>query len=82
MRKKIFMKLKNISMIRQSLNKEDTKTAVNGLVTPHLDYGNALPYGINQKHINKLQIAQNSAARLIERLNKHDQISHVREELH
>jgi len=46
--------------------KEDTKTAVNALVTPHLDYENDLLYGISQKHIKKLQIAQNSAARLIE----------------
>ena len=80
--KKVFLNLKNISMIRKSLNKEDTKVAVNALVTPHLDYGNALLCGINQKYISKLQIAQNSAARLIERLKKHDHISHVRKELH
>ena len=56
--------------------------AVHALVTPHLIYANSLLYGINKSHIEKLQVAQNSAARLIQRLKKHDRISHVRKELH
>ena len=65
-------------MIRKSLNKKDTKTAVNALVTPHLDYGNALLFGINGKYLRKLRVAQNTAAQLIE---KHDQLTHIRKEL-
>jgi len=81
--KKVFLNVKNIGMIRKCLNREDAKTAVHALVTPHLDYGNALLYGINQKHLRKLQVAQNSAARLIEKLQqKHDSITHVRKKLH
>ena len=80
--KKAFYNIKNISHIRKSLSKKDTKTAVHALVTPHLDYGNALLYGVNKKFLDKLQIAQNSAARLVERLRKYDRISHVRKELH
>jgi hypothetical protein len=80
--KKAYCNIKNIAHIRKSLSKEDTKTAVHALVTPHLDYGNALLYGINKKALEKLQVAQNSAARLIERLRKYDRVSHVRIELH
>jgi hypothetical protein len=60
--RKVFINLKNIAQIRNSLSREDTKTAVHALVTPHLDYGNALLHGINKKHMDKLQVAQNSAA--------------------
>ena len=80
--KKAFFNIKNIAHVRKSLNKEDTKTAIHALVTPHLDYGNALLYGTNKKLVDKLQVAQNSAARLIERLRKYDRISHVRKDLH
>ena len=80
--KKAFYNIKNVAHIRKSLSKNDTKTAIHALVTPHLDYGNALLYCTNKKLLDKLQIAQNSAARLIERLKKHGRISHVREQLH
>ena len=80
--KKAFYNIKNVAHIRKSLSKNDTKTAIHALVTPHLDYGNALLFGVNKKLLDKLQIVQNSAARLIERLKKHDRISHVREQLH
>jgi hypothetical protein len=80
--KKAYYNIKNIAHIRKSLSKEDTKTAVHALVTPHLDYGNALLYGVKKKSLDKLQVAQNSAARLIDRLRKYDRVSHVRKELH
>jgi hypothetical protein len=80
--KKAFYNIRNIAHIRKSLKREDAKTIVHALVTPHLDYGNALLSGANKKILNKLQVAQNAAARLIERLRKHDPVSHVRKELH
>jgi hypothetical protein len=43
---------------------------------------NALLYGANNKYLNKLQMAQNAAARLIERLKKHDHITDTRKQLH
>ena len=60
--KKAFYNIRNIAHIRKSLSKNDMKTAVHALVKPHLDYGNALLYGVNKKFIDKLQITQNSAA--------------------
>jgi len=80
--KSAYYNIKNISKIRNCLNKEDAKTAVNALVTPHLDYGNGLLMGIKKSLINKLQVAQNSAVRLIERVGKHEHISEYRKRLH
>jgi exonuclease III len=59
--KNTYFNIRNISKIRKYLNKEDAKTVVNALVTPHLDYGNGLLMGIKKNLIKKLQIAQNSA---------------------
>ena len=77
-----YFNIRNISLIRKSLNKEDTKTVVNALVTPHLDYGNGLLHGISNKYLNKLQVAQNSAVRLIEKMSKRDHVTDRRKELH
>ena len=78
----VYFNIRNISRIRNSMNYDDTKTVVNALVTPHLDYGNGLLFGISGRSINKLQVAQNSAVRLIERMKKHDHISEKRKNLH
>ena len=80
--KSAYFNIKNISHIRKNLSKDDTKTVVNSLVTPHLDYGNCLLYGVSEKYLNKLQVAQNMAVRLIEKLGKRDHVSLKRKELH
>ena len=78
----LYYNIRNLSLIRKSLTKEDTKSLVNALVTPHLDYGNALLYGISNKLISKLQVAQNSAVRLIEKVRKSEHITPHRKNLH
>ena len=80
--KNAYFNIRNISKLRNNLDKETVKTAVNALVTPHLDYGNALLYGINSYLLDKLQVAQNSAVRLIEKLKKYDHVSSSRQQLH
>ena len=52
------------------------------MINPHLDYGNGLLYGVNGNLLKKLQVAQNSAVRLIEKLKKHDRVSEYRKQLH
>ena len=51
-------------------------------MTPHLDYGNGLLYGTKSNLIAKLQVAQKSAVRLIEKLKKHDRVTESRKQLH
>lgn len=79
---KAYFNIKNIGKIRKLLSKDDTKAVVNALVTPHLDYGNGLLHGINKSLLSKLQVAQNSAVRLIEKLRKRDHITEYRKNLH
>ena len=65
---KSYFHIKNIASLRNSLNEECTKTLVNAFVTSTLDNCNSLLYKINNEQINKLQILQNSSARLIKGL--------------
>ena len=74
--------LKNIVSIRNSLKKKDTEKLVHAFISSTLDYGNALLYGTSHKHINKLQVLQNSAAKIIEKLKKHDHITETLIKLH
>ena len=77
-----YFNMRNLSKLRRSLDRDTIKTAVNSLVTPHLDYGNGLLYGIKSSLLKKMQVAQNSAVRLIEKLKKHDSVNEFRKRLH
>ena len=77
-----YLDIRNLSKRLQSLDRDTITTAVNSLVTPHLDYGNGLLYGVHSNLLKKLQVAQNSAVRLLEKLKKHDCVSEHRKQLH
>ncbi len=51
-------------------------------MTSRLDYWNALLGGCSTRLINKLQMVQNAAARVLTRTRKHDHISPVMSTLH
>ena len=74
--------LKNFASIRRALSKKDTETIIHAFVTSTLDNGNSLLYGISKKYLNKLQVLQNSAARVVENLRRHDHITETRKKLH
>ena len=72
-----YFQLHNIAKIRHCLTVNACKTIVHALVTSKLDYGNGVLFGINERLINKLQMTQNSAARLIMRQRSRDHITPV-----
>ena len=74
--------LRNIARIRHLLCKESTETLVHAFVFSKLDYCNALLYGLPKCVIKKLQLVQNSAARLITRSRKYDHTSPLLIQLH
>ena len=74
--------LRNISSIRNNLSKKDTEILIHAFVMSVLDNGNSLLYGITNKHLNKLQVLQNSAARVVEMKRKYDHITETRKQLH
>ncbi len=55
---------------------------VNAFMTSRLGYCNALLGGCSARLINKLQMVQNAAARVLTRTRKYDHISPVRSTLH
>ena len=71
-----------IARIRRYLSNDTCSCIIQGLVTSKLDYANCLLYGVNKVFLHRLQIVQNSAARVILKMRKYDHISRARQELH
>ena len=73
--KKCSLAMWNLSCI-QSINSyidiDSLKTTVQALCVLHLDYSNALFYGLPTKDINCLQLVQNSCAKLVLGKNRYD----------
>ncbi len=65
--KTAFFHLRNISKLRNMLSVSDAEKLVHAFMTSRLDYCNALLGGCPASSINKLQIVQNAAARVLTR---------------
>ncbi len=81
-KKSAFYQIRNLRTIRAYLSADIAKMAVNALVTSRLDYCNSLLFGITQRNIHDLQLAQNAAARLVTNTRKFDHITPVLKDLH
>jgi exonuclease III len=77
-----FYCVRNLAAIRKSLDLKTAKIAAAAFTTSSLDYCNALLHGLPKNQIHKIQLVQNSAARVVMSLNKHDHITQARKELH
>ena len=80
--KSTFYQIRNINQIRKVLDHDTAATLVHALITSRLDNGNALLYGITEQQLNRLQLAQNAAARMLTRTKKFDHITPVLHRLH
>ena len=67
--------LYTISKISQYLTKEQKQTIIHAYVTPRLDQNNSLLGGLPLTQMNKLQLVQNSAAKIIFGGKKHDHVT-------
>ncbi len=74
--KTAFFHLRNISKLRNMLSVSDAEKLVHAFMTSRLEYCNALLGGCPASSINKLQIVENAAARVLTRSRKYDIISY------
>ncbi len=77
-----FFHLKNMSKLRPMLSMSNAEMLIHAFLTSRLDYCNALLGGCSAHLINKLQMVQNAAARVLTRTRKFDHISLVISTLH
>ena len=77
-----YAQIRKIGHIRKYLTTNATKSLINSLVTSRLDYCNGFLYGLPKSTLNKLQIAQNTAARLITKTPRFDHITPILKEQH
>ncbi len=80
--KTAFFHLKNISKLRPMLSMSNAEILIHAFMTSRLDYCNALVGGCSARLINKLQMVQNAAARVLTRTRKYEHISPVLSTLH
>uniref|UniRef100_A0A8C2JFA8 Reverse transcriptase domain-containing protein n=1 Tax=Cyprinus carpio TaxID=7962 RepID=A0A8C2JFA8_CYPCA len=80
--KKAFFHLRNIAKLRNMLPVPDAEKLVHAFMTSRLDYCNALLGGCPASSINKLQVVQNAAARVLTRSRKYDHITPILQSLH
>ena len=80
--KSLLYQLSKIRSIRNYLSVDATKYLVTTLILSKIDYCNSLLAGVNNSILYKLQLIQNSAARLIVRMRKFDHITPLLMDLH
>jgi hypothetical protein len=82
LRRAIFLELRRISHIRPFLTVDATKRLMSAFVLSRMDYCNSLFVGLPNTLLDKLQRAQNNAARIVLRKRKVDHAKPLLRELH
>ena len=77
-----FHLITNISKIRTYLDRESTEAIIHAFVTTNLDYGNAILYRLPKVLLNRLQLVQNRAARIVTFTKQHEYITPSLTDLH
>ncbi len=80
--KTAFFHVKNISKLRPMLSMSNAEMLIHAFMTSRLDYCNSSLGGCSAHLINKLQMVQNAATRVLTRTSKYDHISPVLSTLH
>ncbi len=70
-----FFHLKNISKLRPMLSTSNADMLIHAFMTSRLDYCNILLGGCSAHLINKLQMGQNAAARVLTRIRKYESVN-------
>ena len=74
--------IRNLGRIRKYLTPETTEQLVHSFITSRLDIGNSILFGLTKDQIQRLQLIQNTAARLVTRTKLSAHITPVLSDLH
>ena len=77
-----YLHLRHLGQVRNFLTQDALAILINALVTSKLDTLNALLHGLPDYLIDKLQLVQNQAARLLLRKKKYDSVTPLLKSLH
>ncbi len=77
-----FFQLRLISKIKPFLSRKVLEKFIHVFIFSRLDYCNSLYYGVHDKSLDRLQLIQNAAARLLTRPRKNKHITPGLRELH
>ena len=77
-----YFQIRNIRSIRKLLSDDSAASLIYSFVTSRLDNGNCLLNGISDALLKKLQLVQNTAARVLTKTRKYDHITPVLKDLH
>ena len=80
--KNCFFQLRNISKLRKMVSQNDLELITHAFVSSRLDYCNSLFSCLNKKELSRLQLVQNSAARVLTRTNRRTHITPILKALH
>lgn len=80
--KNCFFQLRNISKLTSMVSKHELEMIIHAFVSSRLDYCNSLFTCLNMKLLTRLQLVQNSAARLLTRTNRRQHITPILKSLH
>ena len=74
--------LRTLSKLRPFLTRQAANSIAVALVLSRLDYCNSCLWGLPGRELKRLQLVQNTAARIVTRTKKHDHITPVLRDLH
>ena len=77
-----YLQLKILAKIRRFLDRKSLEILIHSFITTRIDYCNSLLCGINDRLVRKLQLLQNSCARLLAGFSRFDHITPVLCDLH
>lgn len=80
--KSCYFHIRALRHVRESLPDDVAKTVACSIVSSRLDYCNALYYNMSSTNVAKLQRVQNTLARVVLKLRKHDHVSAALARLH
>ena len=77
-----YFHLRSISRIRRLMYYDTCASVVQALVISRIDYANAVLIGLPENALRKLQLVQNSAARMITKTRLRDHVTPILKQLH